>query len=227
VSIPTPHFGNVCQPLVRAWGKGCDESKHTKIPRCKKGKVLTKLVKRGRDLIPGADITSFLFPEKDIHMYKVPFKHIKKYLQLIRCKNLMSSADWFDSPKHHSRMNVPWGEEEEEALIYDCWISICSLSLSFAQATPFLFLSVFWGISPSRRALCRTAPHFHMFPCSHGNISFLQNGKEVRKLKESCLHTGRFPYLCVLLRFGNTLRLTPLGDPPSWERTGARTSPPT
>jgi hypothetical protein len=43
--------------------------------------------------------------------------------------------------------------------------------------------------------------------CSHGNISFPQNVKEVRKSKESCLLQGRFLYLCILLRFGNTLAL--------------------
>jgi len=33
------------------------------------------------------------------------------------------------------------------------------------------------------RALCRgSSPQFYMFPCSHGNISFLQNGKEVRNV---------------------------------------------
>jgi len=51
------------------------------------------------------------------------------------------------------------------------------------------------------------APQFSMFPCSHGNISFPQNGKEVRKSKESCLLKARFLYLCILLRFGNTLAL--------------------
>ncbi len=50
-------------------------------------------------------------------------------------------------------------------------------------------------------------PQFSMFPCSHGNISFPQNGKEVMKLKKSCLLKGRFLYLCILLRFGNTLAL--------------------
>jgi hypothetical protein len=86
-------------------------------------------------------------------MYKVPFKHIKKYLQMIPSKNLMSSGDWFDSPKHHSRMNVPWGEEEEEeeeALIYDCWISICSLSLSpLRKQLPFYFYVYFEGSPPA------------------------------------------------------------------------------
>ncbi len=66
-----------------------------------------------------------------------------------------------------------------------------------------------------------------MFSRSHGNNFFLQNGKEVRKLKESCLHRGTFPYLCVILRFGNIFGLTPLGGPPSGERTCAMTSPPT
>jgi hypothetical protein len=37
--------------------------------------------------------------------------------------------------------------------------------------------------------------------------SFLQNGKEVKKSQESYLCKGRFPYECVLLRFGNTLGL--------------------
>jgi hypothetical protein len=42
-----------------------------------------------------------------------------------------------------------------------------------------------------------------MFPCSHENISFLQNGKEARK--ESCLHKWRLQYSCILLMLGNTL----------------------
>jgi hypothetical protein len=58
-----------------------------------------------------------------------------------------------------------------------------------------------------------------MFPQSHGNISFVRNKKETRKLKESCLCKGRFLYSCVLLRFGNTLELTRLGAPPSGEHT--------
>jgi hypothetical protein len=54
-------------------------------------------------------------------------------------------------------------------------------------------------LPPSRRTLGRYvyaegAPQFYMFPCSHGNISFLQIGKEARKSKDSCLCKGRFPY---------------------------------
>jgi hypothetical protein len=44
-----------------------------------------------------------------------------------------------------------------------------------------------------------------MFPPSNGNISFVWNGKEARKYKASSLLKGRFLYLCILLRFGNTL----------------------
>jgi len=59
-------------------------------------------------------------------------------------------------------------------------------------------------------------PNFYIFSHTHGNISFLQNGKEARKYKESCLNKGRFLYKCVLLRFRNTLsRLMALGGPPS------------
>jgi len=37
------------------------------------------------------------------------------------------------------------------------------------------------------RALCPgELPQIYMFPCSHGNISFLRNEKEVRQSKESC-----------------------------------------
>ncbi len=77
------------------------------------------------------------------------------------------------------------------------------------------------------RALCQGVPQFHLFPRSHRNIYFLQNGKEVRKSKESCLQKGRFPYLCVLLRFENTLWFMPLDGPPSGEHTCTRTSPTT
>jgi hypothetical protein len=59
----------------------------------RRGRFLQTLVKRGRDLRPRADIASFLFSKKDIHMYKVPFKYIKKYLQMVQCKNLMSSGN--------------------------------------------------------------------------------------------------------------------------------------
>jgi hypothetical protein len=60
----------------------------------RRGRFLQTLVKRGRDLTPRADIaSSFLFSKKDIHMCKVPFKYIKKYLQMVRCKNLMSSGN--------------------------------------------------------------------------------------------------------------------------------------
>jgi hypothetical protein len=42
---------------------------------------------------------------------------------------------------------------------------------------------------------------------------------KVRKYKESCLRKGRFQFSSILLRFGNTIRLTPLGAPPSGECT--------
>ncbi len=77
------------------------------------------------------------------------------------------------------------------------------------------------------RALCQAVPQFHMFPRSHRNIYFPQNGKEARKPKEICLQKGRFPYLCVLLRFENTLGFMPLGGPPSGEHSCTRTSPTT
>ncbi len=57
--------------------------------------------------------------------------------------------------------------------------------------TPFLFLCVFWGISPRRRTQWDYAggpPQSNMFPCSHGNISLLWNGKEARKSKESLVY---------------------------------------
>jgi len=66
-----------------------------------------------------------------------------------------------------------------------------------------------------------------MFPCSHGNISFLQNEKEARKLKESCFCKGRFQYLCILLRFGNTLGLRALSAAPLGDHTHIGTSPTT
>jgi hypothetical protein len=40
-----------------------------------------------------------------------------------------------------------------------------------------------------------------------------------RKLKGSCLCKGRFQYLCILLRFGNTLELMALGGPHSGKCT--------
>jgi hypothetical protein len=49
-------------------------------------------------------------------------------------------------------------------------------------------------------------------------------GKKWGNKKESCLCKGRFPYECVLLRFGDTLGLMPLGAPPSREHTRMGTS---
>jgi len=43
-----------------------------------------------------------------------------------------------------------------------------------------------------------------------------ERSEEIKRelFKESCLRKGRFSFLCVLLRFGNTLRLTPSSAPP-------------
>jgi hypothetical protein len=91
-------------------------------------------------------------------MYKVPFKYINKYLQIVGCKNLMSSGNWFDSSNHHSRLNVPWGEEEE-ALIYDCWISICSLSLLCANNSLFISMRILRDL-PQQKNLGNYAGQF-------------------------------------------------------------------
>jgi hypothetical protein len=40
-----------------------------------------------------------------------------------------------------------------------------------------------------------------MFPWKY----FFSMKQERSRKKESCLHKGRFPYMCILLRFGNTL----------------------
>jgi hypothetical protein len=89
--------------------------------------------------------------------------------------------------------------------------------------TPFLFLCVFWGISPSRRTQGHklgSSPNFNMFPCSHRNISFLRksrkkggNRKRVVYVRGgSCIHafswgsgtpSGSYPR--VPLPQGNTL----------------------
>ncbi len=95
---------------------------------------------------------------------------------------------------------------------------------------PFLFLCVFWGISPSKRTLvcyAKRTPQSYMFPHSHGNISFLRNGKEARKSKESPLCKGMFSNSCVLLRFGNTLGLMLSSASPSGEHARMGTSPST
>jgi len=42
---------------------------------------------------------------------------------------------------------------------------------------------------------------------------FYETGKTGGNKKRVVLHEGRFLYLCLLLRFGNTLELTPLGAP--------------
>ncbi len=85
-----------------------------------------------------------------------------------------------------------------------CLVIVC-LQSSNPQTTPFLF-SMCVQKNP-RGCMLGELPQFSMFPCSHGNICCPQNGKEVRKSKESCLVKGRFLYLCILLRFGNTLAL--------------------
>jgi hypothetical protein len=46
--------------------------------------------------------------------------------------------------------------------------------------------------NPRAQAMLGELPN--MFSSSHGNISFLQNGKESSKSKESCLGKGRFMY---------------------------------
>jgi hypothetical protein len=66
--------------------------------------------------------------------------------------------------------------------------------------------------------------------CSHilnGNISFLRNGKEARKSKESPLCKGRFLNSCILLRFGKTLGLMLSSAFPSGEHAHIGTSPTT
>jgi hypothetical protein len=65
------------------------------------------------------------------------------------------------------------------------------------------------------------------FTCSHVPMEiflFYKMGKKWGNKKESCLCNGRFPYECVLLRFGDTLGLMPLGAPPSREHTRMGTS---
>jgi hypothetical protein len=58
-----------------------------------------------------------------------------------------------------------------------------------------------------------------MFPSSYGNISFSQmeeKGGDYIFLKvylRGVLYW--FQYSCILLRFGNTFRFMPLGDPPT------------
>jgi len=75
------------------------------------------------------------------------------------------------------------------------------------------------------RALCQgSSPNFI---CSHLPMEIFLFKKESRKLKESCLRKGRFLYSCVLLRYRNTIRLTPLSAPPSGEHTCVGTSPAT
>jgi hypothetical protein len=48
---------------------------------------------------------------------------------------------------------------------------------------------------------------------------FYEIGKKRGNKKRVFLHKGRFSYLCVLPRFGNTLGLAPLGAPPSEKHT--------
>jgi hypothetical protein len=64
------------------------------------------------------------------------------------------------------------------------------------------------------------------FICFHDSMEiFIFN--ETRKkqgIKRELFMKGRFMYLCLLLRFGNTLGLTPLGAPPSRECTCEGTS---
>ncbi len=137
-------------------------------------------------------------------------------------KNLPNKTKvWFKS--RHQRFSSK--EEEPLNLWANSFSHNCDTYL-IRKTTSFSFLCVILRDLPQQnpRALCRGSSL--NFICSHGNISFLRNRKQVRKSTESCLCKGRFSYFCVLLRFGNTLRLTPSTAPPSGrECTHTRTSP--
>jgi hypothetical protein len=66
------------------------------------------------------------------------------------------------------------------------------------------------------RALCQGRSHVYVFPCSHGNISFVPIKKEARREE---IKRELFLYSCVLLRFWNTIGLTPSSATPSGERS--------
>ncbi len=58
---------------------------------------------------------------------------------------------------------------------------------------PFLFLCVFWGISPRQSTLghyARLSPPILYVPMIPWKFIFLWNTKEVRKQEGSCLHKG-------------------------------------
>jgi hypothetical protein len=63
-------------------------------------------------------------------------------------------------------------------------------------------------------------PQFYMFPNSHGKYFFLQQTRKKGGNKKRVVYIRKvslsFVYSCVvLLRFRNTLRLTPSSAPPS------------
>ncbi len=123
---------------------------------------------------------------------------------------------WFPEASLYNECAMRWGGGGGSYLwLLDKHLFSLFLSLLCVNNSLFISMCILRDLPQQKnpRALCRTAPQFHMFPHSHGNISLL--------------HTGRFPYLCVLLRLRNNLGLIPLGGPPSGERTGARTSPAT
>jgi hypothetical protein len=66
---------------------------------------------------------------------------------------------------------------------------------------------------------------FYMFPHSHGNFILFTKRERSKEIKGELFAKGRFQYSCILLRFGNTLEVMPLGAPPCGENALYRNLP--
>ncbi len=104
------------------------------------------------------------------------------------------------------------------------------------KATNSLFISLCYfleGSLPQQknpRALCNEweLTQFYMFPCSPRKyFLFYKTTKRSEEIKREFVYTREGSRtLCVLLRFGNTLRLTPLSAPPLGRECTRNKNPP-
>ncbi len=79
---------------------------------------------------------------------------------------------------------------------------------------PFDFYVYFEGSPPAEEpqgVMQGELPQFYMFPHSHGNFILFTKRERSKEIKGELFAKGRFQYSCILLRFGNTLEVMPLG----------------
>ncbi len=112
-------------------------------------------------------------------------------------KGFRNGKDCTQSPPHHQE---PPPTKQKSGLNRDIKDSPQEkspaqlVSKLIGKTTPFFICMCYFEGSPPKQ---KTLGHYAgglcspNFICSHGNISFLQNRKEVRKSKESCLRKER------------------------------------